>query len=166
MPEITLLGWFHTALGIIALASGFYTLARYKEITLGPRVSQVYLVATLVTAATALGIFQHGGFGVAHGLAVMTLIAMGTGVMADVGDILGGFSRYLRAMCYSATLLFHLIPAVTDGLMRLPPDDPILTSIEDPILKMCYLALLVTYIVGVGFQLRWIHQQRAIQASA
>ena len=72
----------------------------------------------------------------------------------------GALSRYVRAVSYSATLLFHGIPAVTDGLMRLPVGDPVLTSIEDPVLKMCYLGLLVLFLVGVSLQLRWIHRQR------
>jgi hypothetical protein len=65
----------------------------------------------------------------------------------------------VQAVSYSATLLFHSIPAVTDGLMRLPVGDPALTSIEDPILKMCYLALLVLFLLGISLQLRWIYRQ-------
>ena len=63
------------------------------------------------------------------------------------------------AISYSGTLLFHCIPAITDGLLRLPVGDPVLKSIEDPVLKMCYLALLVAYLIGITFQLRWIKRQ-------
>ena len=160
MPEITPLGWFHTATGIIALISGGYALARFKEITLQTRSGQIYLLTTLVTAVTALAIYQHGAFGPAHGLAVMTLLALATGTIAATTTLFGRLSRYVRAFSYTATLLFHGIPAVTDGLMRLPVGDPVLTSIEDPILKMCYLALLVFFLVGVSLQLRWIHRQQ------
>jgi hypothetical protein len=48
---------------------------------------------------------------------------------------------------------------VTDGLLRLPVGDPVLTSIEDPILKMSYLGLLALFLVGVSLQLRWINRQ-------
>jgi hypothetical protein len=65
----------------------------------------------------------------------------------------------VQAVSYSATLLFHSVPAVTDGLLRLPAGDPVLTSIEDPILKMCYLGLLTLFLLGVSLQLRWIHRQ-------
>ena len=34
MPEITALGWIHTAMGIIALLSGGFALAKFREITL------------------------------------------------------------------------------------------------------------------------------------
>ena len=161
MPEIIPLGWFHTALGILALVSAIYTLAKHKEITLQTRSGQIYLAATLLTAATALGIFQHGGFGVAHGLAVLTLGALAVGTIAATTRLFGKLSRYVQALSYTATLLFHSIPAVTDSLLRLPVGDPVLTSIEDPVLKMCYLALLVAFLVGVGLQFRWIHRQAA-----
>ena len=159
MPEITLLGWFHTAIGITALVSAAFTRSQYKVIGLQHRSGQVYLVATLITAVSALGIFQHGGFGAAHGLAVLTLIALAFGTLAVTTGIFGRFSRYLQAVSYSATLLFHSIPAVTDGLMRLPVGDPVLSSIEDPILKNSYLVLLVLYLIGISFQLRWISRQ-------
>ena len=160
MPEIIPLGWFHTAMGIIALVSGGSTLARFKEITLQTRSGQIYLVTTLITASTALAIFQHGKFGPAHGLAVMTLVALAVGTVAATMKPFGKFSRHVQAISFSATLLFHCIPAVTDGLMRLPVGDPVLTSIEDPILKMSYLALLALFLIGVTLQLRWIGRQR------
>ncbi|MCO4811464.1 MAG: hypothetical protein KC572_07670 [Gammaproteobacteria bacterium] len=161
MPEIIPLGWFHTAMGIIALISGVVALVRYKEITPQTRSGQIYLVTTLITAGTALAIFQHGAFGPAHGLAVMTLAALAVGTVASTTKLFGKLSRYVRAVSYSATLLFHSIPAVTDSLMRLPVGDPVLTSIEDPVLKMCYAALLFLFLVGVSLQLRWVYRQRA-----
>jgi uncharacterized membrane protein len=161
MPEITPLGWFHTVMGIIALLSGAFTLVRFREISAHTRSGQIYLLTTLVTAGTALAIFQHGGFGPAHGLAVMTLIALGVGTLAATIKPFGRFSRYVQAFSYSATLLFHCVPAVTDGLMRLPVGDPVLTSIDDPILQMCYLGLMVLFLVGVSLQLLWIKRQPA-----
>ena len=93
-------------------------------------------------------IFQHGGFGIAHILAILTLLALVAGAITEKTQLLGKFSPYFQALCYSATLLFHMIPAITDGLMRLPVGNPVLTNIEDPLLKKFYLAFLVTFVVG------------------
>ncbi|MGI9247992.1 MAG: hypothetical protein ACR2QI_03195 [Woeseiaceae bacterium] len=161
MPEIIPLGWFHTAMGVIALVSGGFTLARFKEISLQTRSGQIYLVTTLITAGTALAIFQRGEFGPGHALAVMTLLALAVGTVAAKTKLFGKLSRYVQAISYSATLLFHCIPAITDGLLRLPVGDPVLTSIEDPILKICYLGLLVLFLLGISLQLRWVHRQPA-----
>jgi uncharacterized membrane protein len=159
MPEMIPLGWFHTAMGIIALSSGGFTLARFKEITLQSRSGQIYLLTTLITAGTALAIFQRGEFGPGHALAMMTLVALAVGTIAATKKPFGKLSRYVQAVSYSATLLFHSIPAITDGLLRLPVGDPVLTSHEDPILKMCYLGLLILFLIGASFQIRWIRRQ-------
>ena len=45
--------------------------------------------------------------------------------------------------------------------MRLPVGDPVVSSIKDPILRTCYLVLLVLYLAGISLQLRWIHRQSA-----
>lgn len=161
MPEMIPLGWFHTAIGVIALGSGGFTLAKFKEISLQTKSGQIYLATTLITAVTALAIFQRGEFGPGHALAVMTLLALALGTVAATLKPFGKFSRHIQAISYSGTLLFHCIPAVTDGLMRLPVGDPVLASIEDPVLKVCYLGLLIIFLVGISFQLRWINRQSA-----
>lgn len=161
MPEIIPLGWFHTLMGVVALLSGAYTLVKFKEILLQTRSGQIYLATTLLTAVTALFIFQRGEFGPGHALAVMTLLALAVGTVAATSKLFGKWSRYLQALSYSATLLFHCVPAVTDGLLRLPVGDPVLTSLTDPVFKILYLGLLLAFLVGVTFQLRWIHRQPA-----
>ena len=161
MPEISALGWFHTAMGVIALVSGGYTLVKAGEITLQSGSGRVYLAATFITAATALAIFQRGEFGPGHALAVLTALALAIGIVADTTKLFGGMSRYVRAVSYSSTLLFHCIPAVTDGLMRLPAGKPVVTSFDDPLLRNCYLAFVVLFLIGITLQLRWIHTQRS-----
>ena len=76
MAEITLVGWFHTILGILSIASVIYTIAKHKIIKSTTRSGQIYLIATLITAISALTIFQNGGFNIAHALAVATLLAV------------------------------------------------------------------------------------------
>ena len=159
MPEITALGWFHTALGIVALLSGAYTLIRFREIVPRNRSAQVYLVATLVTAGTALAIFQHGGFGVAHALAVLTLAALVVGLAAATTRLFGKLSRYVQALSFSATLFFHCVPAVTDALLRLPVGNPLVTSLDDPLMRMSHLVLLLLFVLGISLQLTWIYRQ-------
>ncbi len=161
MPEMIPLGWFHTIMGIVALASGAVTLAKFKEISLAQRSGQIYLAATLVTAGTALFIFQRGEFGPGHALAVLTLLALVVGVVAEKLKPIGKWSRHLQALSYSSTLLFHCVPAITDGLMRLPIGNPVVSSFEDPMLQTSYLALLVVFLIGITLQLRWVHRQPA-----
>ncbi|NKB98805.1 MAG: hypothetical protein GKR90_09980 [Pseudomonadales bacterium] len=165
MPEITALGWFHTLIGVLALGSGLYTLCRYKLIRSSTKSGKLYLLCTLVAAGTALGIYNQGGFGVAHILAILTLLAVAVGGLAEKKSIVGSLSPHLQAASYSATFLFHMIPAITDGLMRLPPEDPIVARIDDPLLQGFYLAFLVTYVVGLTLQMLYLRRHSSTPTS-
>lgn len=159
MPEITLLGWFHTVIGIAAVISGFYTLAVHKIITSSSPTGKFYLLATFVTAATSLMIYNQGGFGPAHVLGVLTLMAFSAGWLVMRIGFLSAFADYLQAFCYSATLLFHMIPAITDGLLRLPVGDPVLTDPHDPLLKQFYLLFLALFLIGFVLQCVWLKRR-------
>ena len=161
MPEITILGWIHTIIAIVALVAGFYTLAVYKVITPAQKTGQLYLLCTFIAAATALMIYQHGGFGPAHGLAVLTLLALAGGYLVTKIALFAKIADYFQAFCFSATLLFHMIPAITDGLLRLPVGDPFLTDPQDPLLRKFYLAFLVAFLVGYTLQFLWLRKRSA-----
>tara|TARA_B100000029_G_C17246492_1_gene841060 strand:- start:79 stop:561 length:483 start_codon:yes stop_codon:yes gene_type:complete len=156
VPEMTLLGWFHTVVGVVALISGFYTIFKYRVISLEESSGKLYLISTLIVAGSALGIYNQGGFGIAHMLAVLTLIALLGGVIMEKGKLFGPFSKYFQALGYTSTLLFHMIPAITDFLRRLPVGDPFIDSFEDPLLVNFHLSFLLIYLIGLIAQIFWL----------
>ena len=158
MPEMIPLGWFHTILGIGAVVSGFYTLIKYRVVSLTHRSGKLYVLLTLIVAGTALGIYNQGGFGIAHNLAVLTLVALAGGVVMEKTRLFGSFSKYCQALGYSSTLLFHMIPAITDFLRRLPIGDPFIDTLEDPLLRQFHLAFLAIFVVGVIAQMLWLRK--------
>jgi len=159
MPEMTLLGWFHTVLGVGAVLSGFYTVAKYRVISLAQPSGKLYALLTLVVAGSALGIYNQGGFGIAHILALLTLAALACGVVMEKTRLFGAASKYFQALGYTSTLLFHMIPAITDFLRRLPIGDPFIDSFEDPLLRQFHLAFLVVFVFGLVTQVVWLRKQ-------
>ena len=159
MPEMTMLGWFHTVLGVVAVLSGFYTLYKYKVISVKEGPGKLYVYVTLLVAGSALGIYNQGGFGIAHILAVLTLLALAGGLIMEKIKLFGSLSKYFQALGYSSTLLFHMIPAITDFLRRLPVGDPFIDSFEDPLLVNFYLAFLLLFVVGIIAQIFWLKKQ-------
>jgi len=160
MPPITLLGWFHTIIAIIAILAGAVALAKYKVITPGQRSGRIYLACTFIAAATALMIYNQGtGFGPAHALAVLTLLALAGGFIVMRIALLAKFAAYLQALCFSGTLLFHMIPAITDGLRRLPVGDPVVDRFDDPLLRGFYLLFLALFVVGYAAQVVWLRRR-------
>jgi uncharacterized membrane protein len=161
MPEMTILGWFHTIIAIVALVAGFYTLARYKIITLAHKSGQIYLACTFIAATTALMIYNQGGFGPAHVLAVLTILALLAGFIITKIAMFSKIADYFQAFCYSGTLLFHMVPAITDGLLRLPLGDPYLKTFHDPLLKQFYLLFVGIFVIGYIAQFIWLKKRAA-----
>ena len=150
---LTPLGVFHTAVSLVALYTGIWALIRYKQFSAYERLTQVYLVFTFITAASGLGIFQHGGFGPPHVLALLTILAIVAGVVIEKTVMFGGLTRYAQAICYSTTLFFHAIPGFNESLSRLPPGKPITTGPDDPLFQKIAAVIFLAYLVGMVVQL-------------
>ena len=84
MPPMTLLGWFHTVMGVIAILTAAYALYQHRIIRAADKSGRAYLLITLVVAGSALAIYNQGGFGVGHILAVLTLTALIAGYLLGV----------------------------------------------------------------------------------
>ena len=152
MPAISFLGWVHTILGISALLIGFYSLAKYKFIKARNLSGEIYLFVTLIVAISSLFIYHQGGFGPAHFMGVLAVVAVVVGFITEKKKIFGNFSPYIETIAYTSTFLFHVLPAITDGLRRLPPSNPFIDSFEDPLLLNFFLLFTSMYIVGLGIQ--------------
>jgi len=125
---LSTVGLFHTVIGLAALVAGVLALVKDREIRLDDRYGRTYLLLTLITAAVSLAIFRHGTFGVPHVLAILTLLSLGIGYAAAKWHAFGGASRYVQAACFTTTILFHLIPGVTETSIRLPLGHPFAES--------------------------------------
>ena len=93
---MTLLGWFHTVMGVIAILTAACTLYQYRIIRAADRSGRAYLLITLVVAGSALAIYNQGGFGVGHILAVLTLTALLAGYLLETLAPFGKWSVYLK----------------------------------------------------------------------
>ncbi|MDB5964138.1 MAG: hypothetical protein JWQ72_638 [Polaromonas sp.] len=164
MFGLTPLGIVHTAISLVAVAAAITAFFRYREIVASSTLGRVYIAATIVTCITSFGIFQHGGFGKAHALGIVTLLVLGIAWVAAHTQVLGRWSRYVETVSYSATFLFHLIPAVTETSTRLPLGAPWLASAEAPELKAATGVLLLLFLAGSGMQVMRLRAQRTAAA--
>jgi uncharacterized membrane protein len=153
MYGLTQLGIIHTLISLVAVFAAVIAFARDKGIDPANTLGKVYIWTTVLTCLTGFGIFQHGGFGKAHVLGIVTLLTLGVAWWADRGRF-GARSVYVSTLCYSITFVFHMIPAVTESSTRLPLDAPLLASPEAPELKAVTGALFVLYAIGATLQVR------------
>ena len=156
MLGLTPLGTFHTAISLVAIVAGIWAFVRDKQIVPANRLGQLYLAATTLTAATGLMIFEHGGFRIGHAFAILTLAVVAVGTLAAGTPLFGLASRYVQAAFYSSTMLIHLITGSAETLTRLPPGAPLITAANASIFKEIIGGLVLLYLVGLAFQLRWL----------
>jgi uncharacterized membrane protein len=154
MFGLTPLGIVHTAISLVAVASGAIALVRDRQISSRNLLGQIYIVTTILTCLTAFGIFAHGGFSRGHALAVITLIVLGIAGLAERANVFGHWSAYVATVSYSATFLFHMIPAFTETATRLPPSEPLASSPDVPGLQAATGLLLVAFLIGATLQVR------------
>jgi hypothetical protein len=161
MAGLTTLGAVHTAIALVGFGAGVAALVRDYEIRFNNGTGKFYVATTFLAALTGLFIFNHGGFGPPHVLSILTLLTLLMGVLASVTSLFGRASGYVEILCFSTTILFHLIPAFTESLIRLPVGAPLLSSPEAPEFQAIYGTLFVLYGIGIALQLRWLNASRA-----
>lgn len=162
MFGLTSLGIVHTAISLVAVSAGVMAFFRYKEILDRTTLGKVYVVTTILTCLTGFGIFQHGGFGKPHALGIVTLMVLLLAAVAGRTRLLVRASPYVETVSYSATFLFHMIPAMTETSTRLPLGAPLLANAEAPELKTATAVLFALFLVGAALQVRRL---RAVQAA-
>ena len=82
MPGLTPLGVLHTAISLIAVIAGLIAPFCDKEISPRNTLGKIYVITTIITCLTGFGIFQHGGFGKAHVLGIVTLVVLAVAAVA------------------------------------------------------------------------------------
>ena len=150
MIGLTPLGIVHTAISLIAVAAGIIALVRYRAISLGNLVGQVYVITTILTCVTGFGIFKDGRFGIAHVLGVVTLAVLALAAVAGKTRRFGRASPYVETVSYSATLFFHMIPAFTETATRFPIDAPLAANDQAPGLQAAIGACFVVFLFGAA----------------
>ena len=154
MFGLTTLGLVHTILSLIALFAGFASLVQYKRIAPQTQLGRIYIWTTVLVCLTGFGIFQHGGFGKPHVLGILTLVVLGIAALASKPRPFGRAAPYVETISYSLTLFFHMIPATTEGLTRLPAGAPVFANAEAPQLPGIYGVFFLLFLVGTALQVR------------
>ena len=150
--EISLIGWIHTILGTLAILVALFNIVTQGYIKSTNNLGKFYIIATLITASTALMLYKNGGFNLAHILAILTIVAIFLGISSEKYNIFG-FSKYVQAMSYTGSILFHLIPGIAEVNKRLPINNPMGLSVLDPINIRYYL--IFTVIIGLIIMIQW-----------
>jgi len=152
MNALSTVGWFHTIAGTVAIFIGIYLISKFKVISSKSNFGKIYLILTTITAATSLMIFNNGGLNLAHLLGVFALLGIFLGLLFEHKEFFG-LSKYFQVICYTGTMLCHLIPGISEVFTRFPASQPIANSIFDPILLVSFGIFFVIFLITVFFQI-------------
>jgi len=163
MLGLTPFGLVHTLISLVAVLAGVISFFREGRISWGDGLGKTYALFTIASCVTALAIFHHGGFRPPHVVAILTLVVLAIAAIARSTRVFGRSARYVETISYSATFLFHMIPAVTETATRLPPGAPLVDSPDSPTLKAIYLVLLITFLIGAILQSMRLRDEYSFQ---
>ena len=160
MFGLTTLGTIHTLISIVAVVGGFVALAQGGAISTRTTAGRTFVIGTVLTCLTGFGIFQHGGFGNPHALAIVTLAVLAAAYAGELAKF-GRSSRYVAVLGYSFSLFLHFIPATVETLTRLPVAAPYLANPDDPKAQPIIGVFLVMFVIGAVVQFLRLKKMRA-----
>ena len=150
---ISMIGWFHTIVGIAGILSGLYLLIRYRFIDIWSKLGRFYIICTLFASGSSFFIFSAtGSFNDAHLLSLLTIIAIMGAFVLDRFSLFGSLTKYLKELAMSVTVLFSMLPTTAEVLKRLPPNEPFVESLDDPLVMNFYLSYLAIFALFAIYQ--------------
>ena len=151
---ITYMGWFHTIVGIPAIVAGLYLLLRDRFIYIDKDLAKFYLIATVITSASSLFIFRAtGAFNMAHFTSVIIILAALFAYILHKKSIFGSLNIYLKQLALTGTVFFSMLPTTVEVLKRVPPSNPLASSIEDSIVQNFYMSYVVIFGIFAAYQI-------------
>ena len=143
---ISYIGWLHTILGIAAIVIGLYLLIKDRFIFMNTNLAKFYLLSTVITCASSFLLYgATGSFNTAHWLSVITILAVLFALVLNRYNIFGFLTVYLKQLALTGTVFFSMLPTTAEVLQRLPPSNPIVDSIEDPLVQGFYMSYVVIF---------------------
>jgi hypothetical protein len=158
------LGFAHTAVSLIPIVAGLYSLVRYLAIESATRSGKVYLAGLALSVFTSFGLSSTGGFNPGHALGILALLAAFGSLLVPRLSFLGRLRPYLATFGLSFSFFLLLVPGIVETLKRLPSAHPLASGPESPLVRLTLLVWFVTFIVGFALQIWTIRSNRQAEA--
>ena len=81
------------------------------------------------------------------------MLAIFAALVLDKNKLLGSLTIYIKELALSVTVLFSMLPTTAEVLKRLPPNDPFVDSLEDPLVLNFYMTYLIIYALFAIYQI-------------
>ncbi|MFT3705286.1 MAG: hypothetical protein QM802_23160 [Agriterribacter sp.] len=156
---LSILGIFHTIIGIIAIVAAVIAFIKSGRIDLSKLPGKIYFYCTLVASLTALGLSSVKGVNPGHILALLIVVLILVAYFLYSKKAGNNRARYIETFFLSFSFFLSMIPTVNETFNRIPVRHPLAHGPQDPLIAKTLLLLLILFLVGSVFQVR---QQRKI----
>lgn len=151
---LSILGIFHTIIGVVAIGAALTGFVKYGKINLGTVSGKIYFYLTIITSITSLGISKHGGLNAGHAFSVFIVLLVVEAYFLYSRRPASKRARYFENFCLSFSFFLSLVPTVNETFTRVPVGHPLAKNIGDPAIGNTLLVLLVLFIAGSVYQFK------------
>ncbi|WP_426482258.1 hypothetical protein [Chryseobacterium sp. R2ACT005] len=150
--HLSILGIFHTIIGITALVGAIIGFIKYGKINLAQLSGKVYFYGTLITSLSALGISKAGGFNAGHVFSLFIIVLISAAYFLFSGKKESRKARYFENFLLSFSFFLSLVPTINETFTRVPIGHPLAKDIKDPIIGQTLLVVFLLFVMGSIFQ--------------
>ncbi|MCD0465121.1 hypothetical protein [Flavobacterium sp. ENC] len=151
---LSILGIFHTIIGVVAIGAALTGFIKYGKINLGTVSGKIYFYLTIITSLTSLGISKHGGLNAGHAFSVFIVLLVAEAYFLYSKRPASNRARYFENFCLSFSFFLSLVPTVNETFTRVPVGHPLAKNIGDPAIGNTLLVLLVLFVAGSVYQFK------------
>ena len=144
---MTTIGIVHTLLSLAPVIAGLWCFFRQGKIDPNSSAGKVYLIGLVLSVFSS---FALHWFTPIHALGIVSLLAA----------FGGWWVLSLSAFGLSFSFFLLNIPAINEGLSRLPPSNPIGAGPESPPVQHALMIWTAVFVIGAIAQQLMIHRQQ------
>ena len=152
--RLSLLGIFHTIIGVVAIIAAIISLVKKGKIDLGILTGKIYFYCTLIASLTALGLSSVKGVNPGHILALLIVILVSVAYFLYAKKQGSNSARIIENFFLSFSFFLSLLPTINETFTRVPIGHPLASGPKDPLIAKTLLLIFILFIVGSVFQFR------------
>ena len=151
---LSILGIFHTVIGVGALIGATVSLVKTGKIDLSRPSGLTYFYLTIVTCISAVFVSKQPGLDPGKILSILVAMLVLMAFYLSKKKPGKNRARIIENLLLTFTLFLSMIPTTNETLSRLPVSHPLAHGPQDPLIKNTILVFFVLFILGSVLQFR------------
>jgi hypothetical protein len=143
---------FHTAISLIAILTGFVTVAGMLVGNPMERWTRVFLATTVATSVTGF-LFPVHHFMPSHAVGIVSLVLLATAIFARYRRQLLGYWRQTYVVTATLSLYLNVFVLIVQAFGKVPALKSLAPTQSEPPFKLAHLAALAIFVVIIVCEL-------------